>query len=155
LTFPGNPVFCFGRERLLASKIVVRAERLLGKLKLPPEEFALAAWEAAVGKRIAARTRAVSVVRGKLLVEVEDIVWQRQLATLERQILAKLEGLLGSRVIEALDLRPMPKDAAVPRKQPERAVAARVAAASEDDADGITDPGLALIYRRARNKATA
>jgi predicted nucleic acid-binding Zn ribbon protein len=129
---------------------MVRAGRLLNKLNLAPEELALSAWEHAVGKKIAARTRAVSVVRGKLIVQVEDALWQRQLATLEYQILANLERLLGGRVIASLDLRPAPKNA-VPRKQPERALA-RVAA---ETADHIDDPGLALIYRKAKHKATA
>jgi hypothetical protein len=82
---------------------------------------------------------------------VEDAIWQRQLATLEYQILGNLEKLLGSRAITALDLRPMPKHEAVPRKQPERAGERH----SRDEADHIDDPGLALIYRKARNKATA
>ena len=67
-----------------------RAGRLIGKLKLPkavldPESMARSAWPAAVGKRIAARTRAVKLVRHSLVVECEDAVWQRQLNTLKYQ----------------------------------------------------------------------
>jgi Protein of unknown function (DUF721). len=73
-----------------------RAGRVLGKLKLSDhgigdEELARSAWPLAVGKRIASRTGHVSLVRSRLVVEVEDAIWQRQLFTLRGQILAKME----------------------------------------------------------------
>src|SRR5215471_2594813 len=66
-----------------------RASSLVRKLSasmITSEELALAAWPDAVGKRIAAHTRAAKLVRTRLVVEVEDAVWQRQLFSLSRQI---------------------------------------------------------------------
>ena len=64
-----------------------RAGKLISKLKLPtgsitPQDLALAGWTGAVGKRIANHTRALSLVTDRLVVEVEDLIWQRQLAVL-------------------------------------------------------------------------
>ena len=91
-----------------------RAGRLIPKLKLSPaindpETRARAAWNVAVGKKIAAHTRATVLVRDSLIVEVEDYVWQRQLATLEGVLLRNLEKALGEALVKKLDFRPMPR----------------------------------------------
>ncbi len=49
-----------------------------------------------MGKRIAAHAAAKSLVRGSLIVEVEDGIWQKHLFYLRFQILAKLQEVLGS-----------------------------------------------------------
>jgi hypothetical protein len=129
-----------------------RVGRVIGKLGpssrgLTDEELALAAWPAAVGKRLAARTNAVSLVRNRLVVEVEDSVWQRQLFTLRSQILQQMENAAGRRVVEELEFR-----VALPKRQPARAT---TASSATDDADGISDPFLRNIYKAARKRATA
>lgn len=85
-----------------------RAGRLLTKLKsdsIPVENLARTAWPKAVGKVIAAHTQAASVVRDRLVVDVEDQTWQRQLIPLTAQILRKLEARLGPGVITDLQFR--------------------------------------------------
>src|SRR5687767_9893286 len=109
-----------------------RAGRVLGNLKLAKhgvsdEEMVRSAWPAAVGRKIAVRTHAVGMVRTRLVVEVEDHVWQKQLWTLRGQILKRFEQVLGRVVVEELEFK-----IAVPRIQPVRAEAARV---SNDEAD--------------------
>ena len=89
-----------------------RAGRIIGKLKLPKEvidseSMARSAWPVAVGQRIAARTRVIRLVRSALVVECEDVVWQRQLNTLRGQILYNLSNLIGEGLITSIDLRPM------------------------------------------------
>ena len=118
-----------------------RAGRLIPKLKLSrelndPETRARAAWSLAAGKKIAEYTRATALVRDSLIIEVGDFVWQRQLATLERVLLANLEKALGEPLVKKLDFRPMPA-----RRMPQRAESAR----SET---GIEDPILDLIYHQ-------
>ena len=54
-----------------------------------PRLRACAAWKVAAGKKIAEHTRATRLVRGSLVVEVEDQVWQRQLTTLCRRSVAQ------------------------------------------------------------------
>ena len=124
-----------------------RAGRSLSKLKLSeslaPDELACAAWPAAVGQRLAARTRASAFVRGKLIVEVEDAVWQKQLFHLRGQILNKLHEVLGNASITGLEFRIVP-----PRRPPQAATRLH------DEADGIADAGMRMVYKQARKKAT-
>jgi predicted nucleic acid-binding Zn ribbon protein len=129
-----------------------RAGHLIGKLKLSrdlvdPEERARAAWRMAAGKYAADHTRATSLVRGALIVEVEDIVWQRQLARLKPQLLGNLAQILGEALITDLDFRPMPR-----RIQPQPAVVSRPAG---NPAEKVNDPVLDLLYQQSRRKQQA
>lgn len=129
-----------------------RAGRVLGKLKLAKqgvsdEEIARSAWSAAVGPKIALKTHAVGMVRTRLVVEVEDAVWQKQLWTLRGQILKRLEQVLGRAIVEELEFK-----IAVPRIKPVRVEASR---ASEDEADRIVDPTFRSVYKASRKRATA
>jgi predicted nucleic acid-binding Zn ribbon protein len=120
-----------------------RAGRLIGKLKLKvddPEMRACAAWKVAAGKKIAEHTRATRLVRGSLIVEVEDQIWQRQLSTMSRMLVANLEKALGEALITDIDFRPMPR-----RKEPQRAERA----IGRDD---VLDPVLDVLYRQSRKK---
>jgi predicted nucleic acid-binding Zn ribbon protein len=122
-----------------------RAGRLIGKLKLDvdaPELRARAAWKVAAGKKIAEHTRAVALVRGSLVVEVEDQVWQRQLKTLSGFLLRNLEKALGESLVRDIDFRPMPK-----RREPHRAE--RAAGRTSED---VLDPVLDVLYRQSRKK---
>lgn len=130
-----------------------RAGRLISKLKLPPgsvslEDLARAGWPAAVGQRIAAHARAVSLAGNRLIVEVEDVVWQRQLFVLKKQILKRLEEVLGRSVVADVDFRMIPR-----RRQPRSAEAPRPV--KNDDADQIQDPVLRAIYKEKRGRRSA
>ena len=71
-----------------------RAAKSIAKLKLSDavsqEDVARAAWAAAVGKNMARHASARALVRGNLIVDVEDAVWQKQLFHLRFQILPRL-----------------------------------------------------------------
>ncbi|HUI79893.1 MAG TPA: DUF721 domain-containing protein [Bryobacteraceae bacterium] len=130
-----------------------RASKLIQSLRLPnetitAEEVACAAWPHAVGNKIAVHTRAVRMVRTRLIVEVEDRVWQRQLFALTRQILANIEKNVGPGMVDDLEFRIVPR-----RRGPLRAPEAMPV--SEDEAANIADPVLRSIYRAARLKAQA
>lgn len=127
-----------------------RAGSLIGKLKLSPgtadpETRARAAWGLAAGKKIAAHTLASALVRGTLVVEVEDMVWQKQLNTLRHFLLRNLKEALGGDVVKEIDFRPMP-----PRRKPQRAESAR-----RVDPNGIQDPVMAMLYRQSKKAGTA
>jgi predicted nucleic acid-binding Zn ribbon protein len=131
-----------------------RACKLIRSLRLPGEtidrdKVACAAWALSVGRKIAAHTRAARMVRTRLIVEVEDAIWQRQLFTLTAQILRKLEQSLGQGVVEHIEFRIVPR-----RREPQRAAAAMPAAIA-DEANEINDPVLRSIYRASRKKALA
>ena len=131
-----------------------RASKVIRGLRLPGgtlsgEELACAVWPQAVGKRIAAHTRAARMVRTRLLVEVEDVSWQRQLNSLSRHIVCNLEQTLGKGLVEEIEFRVVPR-----RREPQRATDAAPIQSGDDSAD-IADPVLRGIYRAARKKAMA
>ncbi|HEV2447268.1 MAG TPA: DUF721 domain-containing protein [Candidatus Sulfopaludibacter sp.] len=131
-----------------------RASKLIRGLRLPgdtisAEELACAAWAPAVGKKVAAHTRAAKLVRTRLVVEVEDQVWQRQLFSLSRDILRNLEKSLGSGLVDDLEFRVAPR-----RREPQRAPQATPGLFA-DEASGIEDPVLRSIYIASRKRAQA
>jgi hypothetical protein len=123
-----------------------RAGRLFGKLKVStgvtdPEIRARAAWVVAAGKKVARHTRATALVRDTLIVEVEDYIWQQQLAKLDHFLIKNLAEALGEKLVKRIDFRPMPR-----RIMPQRAETGRPAG------DGIQDPVLGLLYRQSKAK---
>jgi hypothetical protein len=130
-----------------ASK-VVRGLKLSGDV-LSAEDLACAVWPQAVGPKIAAHTRACRMVRTRLIVEVEDRIWQRQLFALTPHILVNLEKSVGGGLVKDLEFRIVPR-----RREPQRATQA-VPAFLSDEADGIRDPVMRGIYKASRKKALA
>ena len=131
-----------------------RAGRVLQKLKLnkhgvSDEQLACAAWAIAVGQTIANRTSAHALVRQRLVVQVEDATWQRQLWTLRSQILRRLEEALGRPLVTEVEFR-----IAGPQRKPTQ-VAAAAHPGQVDEADAITDPLFRNLYKAARRKANA
>jgi predicted nucleic acid-binding Zn ribbon protein len=130
-----------------ASKLI-RGRAFAGE-SVSPETLVAAVWLDAVGRKVAAHTRVAKMVRTRLVVEVEDRVWQRQLFALTPHILKNLARSLGSGLVEDVEFR------VVPRKlEPQRAMQP-VPAAAPDEADGIADPVLRGLYRVSRIKAGA
>jgi predicted nucleic acid-binding Zn ribbon protein len=129
-----------------------RASRLVSKLSfskgaISPEDLVRAAWPEAVGKRIAGHARGASLTGKRLVVEVEDAVWQRQLAVLVKQILGRLEEVLGRSLVSEIEFRVTPR-----RRQPRIAESPRQAG---DESDQILDPVLRTIYRQKRPRRSA
>jgi hypothetical protein len=131
-----------------ASKLI-RGLRLSGEV-ITPEQLACAAWPEAVGKKIAGHTRAAKLVRTRLVVEVEDHTWQKQLFALTRHILKNLDDTLGRGLVEDLEFRIVPR-----RREPEVARVAMPVLFAVDEADAISDPVLRQIYKQSRKKAQA
>jgi hypothetical protein len=132
-----------------------RASKLIRQLGLPGDtitidELACAAWPQAVGKRIASHTRAAKMVRTRLIVEVEDVTWQRQLFSLTPFIVRNLAKIIGPGMIEEAEFRIVPR-----RREPQRAVQSVPGGLFADDADAIEDPVMRGIYKAARSKALA
>ena len=129
-----------------------RAAKVLGSMKLTKagiysEQIAVASWPQAVGKTIAKRTRAVSVYDGILQIEVEDALWEKNLQSLESQILGKLSHTLGPGRIRALRFR-----IGVARRAPQREETLPI---SCDEADTIEDAIFRRIYINSRKRSTA
>ena len=131
-----------------------RVAKSLARLKLSDaistEDLARAAFATVVGKRIASKATAKSLVRNTLIVEVEDDVWRKNLFQLRFQILAKLSEVLGGSIVQDVEFR-------VPttlRRPPQPALRLKETP-STDEADGIHDPGMRIVYKQARKKASA
>jgi predicted nucleic acid-binding Zn ribbon protein len=129
--------------------------RIFGKLNetdrpISPEQLVLSAWKSAVGKKIAGCTRPSKLVRTRLVVEVEDKIWQRQLFVLSRQILANLESKIGRGIVDDLEFRIVPR-----RREPQRAGQSKPALFAQDEAEAIADPVMRHIYKAARRKESA
>jgi hypothetical protein len=131
-----------------------RAGKTLSKLRpsdgISSEALARAAWPEAVGKRLANRALAVGLVRDRLIVEVDDAIWQKQLFHLEGQILKRLREVIGDDLIRQIEFR-----ITIARRPPAMATKAASAPASTDEADQIEDFVLRTVYKQARKKATA
>ena len=131
-----------------------RASRLMGQLNFPgdavsAEQLVCAAWSAAVGARIARHARAERLVRTKLIVGVDDAVWQRNLFGMSGMILVKLTENLGEGlVVDQLEFR-----VAAQKRGPQRAE--RSTTRPPDEADGIEDADLRRLYVTSRKKELA
>jgi len=140
-------------DKIKSLPTMERASKLIRGLRLSdvitPEQLCCAAWPEAVGKKIAGHTRPAKLVRTRLVVEVEDHTWQRQLFALTPHILNNLEKTLGRGLVEELEFRIVPR-----RREPVMARQA-VPALPVDDADAIADPLMRGIYKLSRKKAQA
>ena len=131
-----------------------RAGRTLARLKLSDkissEELACAAWPVAIGPRIASHATAIGLVRGNLVVECDDSVWQRHLFHLKPQILRKIYEVLDTSTVTDVEFR-----VAGPRRRPPQIADTRVTAipGQTDEADSIADAGLRIIYRQSKKRA--
>lgn len=129
-----------------------RASKVLGKLSLPGgtvsrEALVCAAWAVAVGKKIAAHSRAAKLVRAHLVIEVEDAIWQRQLFALRGQIVRKIEESVGQGLVEDIEFRVAPRS-----RGPQLA---RRSMPNDDESNDIADPVLRNIYRASRKRELA
>jgi hypothetical protein len=113
-------------------------------------DLVCAAWKKAVGKKVANHSRAAKLVRDRLVVEVEDWMWQRNLMGLSRQITTNLEKIVGSGIVADIEFRIIP-----PRRGPQVATASASTFELTDESSGIADPGLRRIYRHKRQQEIA
>jgi hypothetical protein len=62
------------------------------------------AWEEAVGASLALQTRPVRIHRGRLEVAVPSSVWRAQLSFMKRDIVDRINKLIGEEVVKELVL---------------------------------------------------
>lgn len=125
-----------------------RAARVIGKLRVADDEsLARAAWPGAVGPRIANRSNVVALTGSRLVIQVEDSVWQSQLYAMRGQILTRVEQILGRNVVQSLEFK-----VAIPRPKAQRE---QSLSSSSDEADRIASPALRSIYKASRRKAVS
>jgi len=105
------------------------------------EELALAYWETAAGEWLASRTRARSLNRGGLIIEVDSPRWQGELESLSGRLIGRLNGLIGKTVVRRLLFR-----LATPAKKPPQQASAST--------EGGLDPLRQRVYQRSKRTGT-
>lgn len=136
-----------------------RAGRLLVKIKsdtICAEDLTRKAWPRAVGAKVANRTRVVQMVRDRLVIEVEDDIWRKQLVPLTSQILRRLESFLGPAIVGDIEFR-----IGAPRIRPQRETPLPLFDHVEppshipEEAKRIENPIFRRLYLRSRNQRVA
>jgi hypothetical protein len=128
-----------------------KALKLISKLKaqlVPDEELLRAAWKAAAGPRIEAHARVLEFIGSRLVIAVDDQVWQHQLTSLEKPLLRKLEALLGAKMVARIEYR-----VSIPRIKPQVVEEPFVLTAQDPEAAKIRDPFLRRIYLQSKKRA--
>jgi len=77
----------------------------IGSEGVVTQEGMAAAWEDAVGKKAAARSRVRSVKGGRVIVSVDDSSWLYELSTRKKEILKKISAKLKGRKIKEITFR--------------------------------------------------
>lgn len=90
-----------------------RASRVLTRWRqtgaeLAPEQLARAAYAVAVGTRLAGKSDRQILFGRKLVVDVEDAIWQRQMTGLRSLILDKMRDVLGRELVTEIEFRIAP-----------------------------------------------
>jgi len=146
-------------ERL--DHILPRLLRKQPDRQFPVEDLVRANWSNLMGEHIAARTRVCRLLKDRLVVDVADANWQRQLARMQAQLVDRINQFLGRAAIVGLDLR---VDAAIARSAgagrapvdgPPRKGPGQAAAIEQDlaqAAEAIPDPELRELFLRTSRK---
>jgi hypothetical protein len=141
-----------GRSRNARGGKSARRKTPLGfgtRTLFPPLEILRPAWEHIVGGPLALRTRPISVIGNRLVIEVPDVAWRRQLVRFEGAFVDRIRHLLGDDAITGLDWKVNPAvgiaDAVEPqRKPPQRELDPSV----REAASGILDEELRELFLR-------
>jgi predicted nucleic acid-binding Zn ribbon protein len=88
-----------------AGNILGRVIRSLEIGQKLDEVRALSAWPEAAGAKMAANTRAVSVIRGRMLVEAKSPAWVQECLLLRNRIREKINRLIGAEAVKEITFR--------------------------------------------------
>lgn len=120
----------------------------------PAEEIIRCAWEHLAGKMLAVRTRPLRVFENRLIVEVPDSSWPRQMRRYENLLIERIGRLIGEKVVTGIEWHVNPALAA-PLAAPTPAADAlpprippKTDASLEGAAQKIRDPELRQLFLR-------
>lgn len=66
------------------------------------ENLAFAYWESVVGKEIAHHTEPEKIVKGTIVVKVDNDVWRNELSFFKNEIIQKLNNKIGKKIIQEI-----------------------------------------------------
>jgi hypothetical protein len=119
------------------------------------EQAVFAAWVVVVGGPIRKVTAPVRLERKTLIVAVPDATWRTQLMSMRGQALFKLNSLLGSPVVTAIEYVVNPNLIVFeqePPKEVEFIAPERQVTALREQADQIPDPEIRRVFLNAAGK---
>lgn len=84
------------------SEILEKLFRSLGVENRIEENLAFAYWDSVVGKEIAVHTEPEKIVKGTVIVRVDNDVWRNELTFYKHEIIQKLNEKIGKRIIQEI-----------------------------------------------------
>ncbi len=124
----------------------------------PADEIIRCAWEHLAGRLLAGRTRPLRVFQNRLIVEVPDSSWPRQMRRYESLLIERIGRLLGEKVVTGLEWHVNPALAA-PLAAPDQAaevipprIPPQTDASLEGAAKKIRDPELRQLFLRTSER---
>ena len=105
-----------GVEELIKS--LPQVLRATGDSDEVAEAAALAAWKHVAGDGLRDHAIATRLEEKTLVVEVRDAIWQKQLATMKRQLNFKVNSTLGQPLVKDIELRINPKALSATAQKP-------------------------------------
>ncbi len=66
------------------------------------ENLAFAYWDSVVGKEIATHTEPQKIVKGTVIVKVDNDVWRNELSFFKHEIIQKLNQKIGKKIIQEI-----------------------------------------------------
>jgi predicted nucleic acid-binding Zn ribbon protein len=76
--------------------------RSLGVEERLEENLAFAYWDSVVGKEIANHTEPEKIVKGTVMVKVDNDVWRNELSFFKHEIIQKLNQKIGKKIIQEI-----------------------------------------------------
>ena len=124
----------------------------------PADEVIRCAWEYLAGKVLASRTRPLRIFQNRLIVEVPDGSWPKQLRRYEGLLVERIQRLLGEEAVTAMEWHvnpglatpvasPTPTVETLPPRIPPQADSAL-----EGAAEKIRDPELRRLFLRTTER---
>ena len=115
-TLTKKPDIGDGVEELIKS--LPQVLRATGDSDEVAEAAALAAWRHVAGEGLRDHAVATRLGEGTLVVEVRDAIWQKQLATMKRQLIFRVNSTLGQPLVKDIELRINPKALSATAQKP-------------------------------------
>jgi predicted nucleic acid-binding Zn ribbon protein len=82
--------------------VLERFFRSIGLENRLEENLAFAYWDSVVGKEIALHTEPERIVKGTVIVKVDNDVWRNELTFFKNEIIQKLNQKIGKRLIQEI-----------------------------------------------------
>lgn len=82
--------------------VLERFFRSIGLENRIEENLAFAFWDSVVGKEIALHTEPEKIVKGTVIVKVDNDVWRNELSFFKNEIIQKLNNKIGKKLIQEI-----------------------------------------------------